>query len=95
MHLFLSLHKKKEFFECSNSLPSEDSEEPDCMTTEPTATQTGFPTARFQDNSVAFHCYSYEETIALDFIHRNYIQTKPQWFLIFSACNYTKVSISH
>lgn len=55
--------------------------------------QTGFPTAHFQDNSVAFHRHSHEETSALDVIHRNDIQTKPQWLSAFSARNYYIKSI--
>lgn len=42
-----------------------------------------------------FYCSADEETTALDFFHRNHIQAKPQWFSIFSACNYyIKVFVS-
>ena len=46
--------KKEELFECFDELPSFQalSEESECVTTGATHTQTGLPTARFQDNSV-------------------------------------------
>lgn len=79
MHFSIYSRKKEDkLFECFDERPSFQalSEESECLTTGPTDTQAGFPTARFQDNSAAFHCSLYKETTALNFIYRNYIQTK-------------------
>lgn len=96
MHFFLYLYKKKGLFKCSNNLPSKASLKSQNASQLNACRHTGFPTARSQDNSFAFSCYSYEETVALDFIHRNYIQTKTQWFSIFSARNYyIKIFVSN